>query len=148
MRLARADGKWTLEGAQGEDAQGLRDRDPLGRSPRPEGRRHRSRAGERPGRLGPRHPDLRIALTDKEGQPIGTVLAAKHEGKAYVMRAGSETVFEARDYMYARLDKQPKDLVEEPGAAAEGGTATTTIEPPPPEPGEADEGDDADDGAD
>src|SRR5436190_13018408 len=39
---------------------------------------------------------------------------SKHDGKPYVMRAGSETVFEARDYMYARLDKQPKDLVEEP----------------------------------
>src|SRR5882724_3512442 len=92
------------------------------------------------------HPDLRIALTDKEGQPIGTVLAAKHDGKPYVMRAGSEIVFEARDYMYARLDKQPKDLVEEPGAAA----ATTTTEPSAePEPGEPmDDGDDAEDGAD
>jgi hypothetical protein len=26
-------------------------------------------------------PDLRIALTDKDGQPIGAVLAAKHDGK-------------------------------------------------------------------
>jgi len=65
------------------------------------------------------------------------------------MRAGSETVFEARDYMYARLDKPPKDLVEEPGAAAEAAKATTTTEPSaPPEPGEADEGDDADEGGD
>src|SRR5207248_6362955 len=53
-------------------------------------------------------PDLRITLTDNEGQPIGTVLGAKHDGKPYVMRAGSETVFEARDYMYVRLDKQPR----------------------------------------
>src|SRR2546422_10859651 len=90
-------------------------------------------------------PDLRITLTDKEGQPIGSVLGAKHDGKPYVMRAGSETVFEVRDYMYARLDKQPKDLVEEPGAAA----ATTTTEPSaPPEPGEEDDEGDADDGAD
>src|SRR5207302_345028 len=95
------------------------------------------------------HPDLRITLTDKEGQPIGTVLAAKHDGKPYVTRAGSETVFEARDYMYARLDKPPKDLVEEQGAAAEAAKATTTTEPSvPPEPGETDDGEDVDDGAD
>jgi len=65
------------------------------------------------------------------------------------MRAGSETVFEARDYMYARLDKPPKDLVEEPGVAAEAAKATTTTEPSvPPEPGETDDGEDVDDGAD
>ena len=62
-------------------------------------------------------PDLNVTLTDKDGQPIGTVLAAKRDAKYYVMRAGTPTVFEARDYMYNRLDKQPKDFVEEPAAA-------------------------------
>ncbi len=134
MRLARADGKWTLEGAQGktpkdsaiatllDDLRDLRGAD-IAAEP-----------AKDLAAWGLDHPDLRIALTDKEGQPIGTVLAAKHDGKPYVMRAGSEIVFEARDYMYARLDKQPKDLVEEPGAAA----ATTTTEPSAePEPGRA-----------
>jgi hypothetical protein len=81
-------------------------------------------AAEPPGdlkRFGLQDPDLRIALTDKEGQPIGTILAAKHDGKYYAMRAGAETVFEARDYMYNRLDKQPDDFVEPPGGA----TSTT-----------------------
>src|SRR5439155_24181877 len=95
------------------------------------------------------HPDHRITLTDREAQPRGTILAAKDDGKPYVMRAGSQTGIEARDCMYARLDKPPKNLVEEPGAAAEAAKATTTTEPSvPPEPGEADEGEDVDDGAD
>ncbi len=72
-------------------------------------------------------PDLRVTLTDKDGQPIGTVLAAKHDGKYYVMRGGADAVFEARDYMYTRLDKREKDFVEEPGAT------TTTIAPAAPE---------------
>src|SRR3989442_3287484 len=125
VRLARADGKWTLEGAQGktpkdsaiatllDDLRDLRSAD-IAAEP-----------AKDLAAWGLDHPDLRIALTDKEGQPIGSVLGAKHDGKPYVMRAGSETVFEGRDYMYARLDKQPKNLVEEPGAAA----ATTTTEP-------------------
>jgi hypothetical protein len=78
-------------------------------------------------------PDLRVTLTDKDGQAIGTVLAAKHGGKFYVMRAGTQTVFEARDYMYTRLDKQQRDFVEEPGA-------TTTTFPAPPQPGADDLG--------
>jgi hypothetical protein len=64
-------------------------------------------------------PDVRVVLTDKEGGAIGTVLAAKRAGKTYVMRAGTDTVFETRDYMYARLDKKQRDFVEDP-------TATTT----------------------
>jgi len=89
-------------------------------------------------------PDLNVALTDKEGQPIGTVLAAKHDGKYYVMRTGTQTVFEARDYMYNRLDKQPKDFVEEPAAAKP--TVTTAPPPAAEEPGDA--GDAGDDGGD
>ena len=146
VRLARAEGKWTLEGGEGkktpkdsaiatllDDLRDLRGAD-IAAEP-----------AKDLAAWGLDRPDLRITLTDKEGQPIGSVLGAKHDGKPYVMRAGSETVFEVRDYMYARLDKQPKDLVEEPGAAA----ATTTTEPSaPPEPGEEDDEGDADDGAD
>jgi hypothetical protein len=55
-------------------------------------------------------PALRIALTDKDGKPIGTILAAKQDGKYYVMREGGPTVFETRDYMFTRLDKQARDF--------------------------------------
>jgi len=77
-------------------------------------------------------PDLRIALTDKEGQPIGTLLAARHDSKYYVMRAGAETVFEARDYMYTRLDKQPSDFAEAEAPAAGASDKPATTAPPPP----------------
>jgi hypothetical protein len=101
-------------------------------------------AAEPPGdlaRFGLGDPDLRIALTDKEGQPIGTVLAAKHDTKYYAMRAGGQTVYEARDYMYTRLDKQQDDFVEPPA-----GATTTTLEGDE-DAGPADEvpGDDAED---
>jgi hypothetical protein len=84
-----------------------------------------------------------VTLTDKEGQPIGAVLIAKHDGNYFVMRAGTETVFEARDYMYARLDKQPKDFVEEPVVAK---ASTTTV--PAPEAGDTGEGAGDDGGSD
>lgn len=91
-------------------------------------------------------PDLNVTLTDKEGQPIGSVLAAKHDAKYYVMRAGTQTVFEARDYMYNRLDKQPKDFVEQPAAA---NPTSTTSPPPAADQGDAgDAGDDAGDDGD
>jgi hypothetical protein len=61
-------------------------------------------------------PDIRIAVNDREGAPIGTLLAARHAGKHYAMRAGAETVFEVRDYMYTRLDKRERDFVTDPTA--------------------------------
>ena len=56
-------------------------------------------------------PDVRIGLTDKDGKPLGAVLSAQHDGKRYVMRDGGSTVFEARDYIYQRLDKKAADFV-------------------------------------
>ena len=69
-------------------------------------------------------PDFRVSLVDAKGEPIGTVLAGKRD-KHFLMREGGDTIFEARDYMYARLDKHPRDFVE-----AEGGVSTTTTPPP------------------
>ncbi len=65
-------------------------------------------------------PDLRVTLSDRDGKPLGVVLLAKHGGKYYGMREGGPTVFEIRDYMYTRLDKQQRDFVgpEEPPATA------------------------------
>ncbi len=82
-------------------------------------------AAEPPGDLatfGLAAPDLRIVLTDKEGKAIGTVLAAKHDGKYYVMRDGGPVIFETRDYMYTRLDKQARDFQQSD-------TTTTTLAP-------------------
>ena len=123
--FARADGTWRIEGGgdkkpktsaiQGfvDDVRDLRGSDV---------------AAEPPGdlaRFGLAAPDLRVTLSDKDGQPIGTVLAAKQNGKYYVMHAGGETVFEARDYMYARLDKHDRDFVETPPPPG----ASTTMPP-------------------
>lgn len=68
-------------------------------------------------------PSLRIGLTDKDGKPIGTVLVTKQADKYYAMREGGPTVFETRDYMYTRLDKQARDF--------DATVTTTTIAPPP-----------------
>jgi Domain of unknown function (DUF4340) len=61
-------------------------------------------------------PALHITLFDKDGKPLGTVLATKHDGKYYAIREGQPTVFEVRDYMFTRLDKQEKDFLQAPAA--------------------------------
>lgn len=66
-------------------------------------------------------PDLRISLTDKDGQAIGTVLAVKRDAKYYALREGAQTAYEVRDYMFTRLDKKPTDFINDgsaPPAAA------------------------------
>lgn len=70
--------------------------------------------------LGLDAPELRITLLDKEGQPLGTVLATRKDGKHYAMREGATIAYEVRDYMYTRLDKQQADFV---------GADTTTTSP-------------------
>ena len=147
MTLVRADGGWRVEGADGkkpkadaisrflDDAHDLRGSD-IAAEP-----------AHDLASYGLDAPDLRITLTDKEGQAIGTILGTKHDAKYYVMRAGTETVFEARDYMYARLDKQEKDFVEGEGAAAAPSDKPASAPPPIP-PAAGDEGgdDEPDDG--
>jgi len=54
------------------------------------------------------------------------------------MKAGGQTVYEARDYMYTRLDKRSGDFVEGEGSAG----ATTTMPANPAPPPAADEGED------
>ncbi len=145
VTLARADGGWRIEGAEAK-----KPKDTVITSFLADVRELRgSDVAAEPARdlkpFGLDTPDLRVTLTDKENQPIGAVLIAKHDGKYFVMRAGSETVFEARDYMYARLDKQPKDFVEEPAAAK---ASTTTVPAPMPEAGDAGDGAGDDGGSD
>jgi hypothetical protein len=89
------------------------------------------------GRFGLTAPSLRITLSDKAGAPIGTIVAAKQDAKYYVMRDGGPTVFETRDYMYTRLDKQARDFEQSttPTTAPAAGVAPPAGPPP---------GDDAD----
>ncbi len=56
-------------------------------------------------------PDLRITVFDRDGKPIGTVLASTRDGKFFAMREGGTAVFEVRDYMFTRLDKKGPDFV-------------------------------------
>jgi hypothetical protein len=61
-------------------------------------------------RFGLDAPDIRLTVIDREQKPLGTVLLTKHDGKYYAVREGGPTVFEVRDYMYTRLDKQQRDF--------------------------------------
>jgi hypothetical protein len=71
-------------------------------------------------------PDLRIELVDRDEQPLGTILAARRDDKHYVMRGGGTTVFEAREYMYARLDKRRADFAG--ASATPAGTGAETAD--------------------
>jgi hypothetical protein len=75
------------------------------------------------GRFGLDAPDLRFTIVDTSGKDIGTVLLARVGGNHYAMREGGPTVFEVRDYMYTRLDKQAADFrgPESAAPAAENG---------------------------
>ena len=91
-------------------------------------------------------PDVRITLTDRDGQPMGTIAGAAQtsgEKKYYAMRVGGTTIFTARDYIYARIDKQQSDFVDT-GEAPKPPTAPAPT-PAPPLGGGADADDDAGD---
>ncbi len=89
-------------------------------------------------------PALRIALVDKDGQPMGTILTTKHAEKYYAALEGGQTIFEVRDYMFNRLDKQPKDFVEAPKAEGSAvGTTSTTLAGDGAAPGDEDAAEDA-----
>lgn len=62
-------------------------------------------------RFGLDAPDVRFTIVDRDQKPMGTVLLAKRDGKYYAVREGGPTVFEVRDYIYTRLDKQQRDFV-------------------------------------
>ena len=105
-------------------------------------------ASEPPGelsRFGLDAPDLKLTLTDKDGQAMGTILLAKHTGTYYAMRSDGPTVFEARDYMFTRLDKQRRDFEEGAAPAPAAAPSASSIPAPPAQPLDADEdgGDDS-----
>ena len=63
-------------------------------------------------------PLLTLTVAGEENKPAGTVLLSSHQKdgkKEYTaMPEGGPTVFLVRDYLFTRLDKQPKDFVEKP----------------------------------
>ena len=119
--VRQPEGGWRFEsGAQGKTNEGpvtrlLEDIEEL------RGSEIAAESGADLGPFGLATPDVRIALADAQGKEIGAVLAAKHDGKHYVARAGKGPVYEVRDYMFARLDKKHEDFVEP--------TTTTTAAP-------------------
>ncbi len=85
-------------------------------------------AADQPASLAPfglDQPLLTITIIGEENKPIGTVLMstrqadnAKNEYTATTQ--GGQTVFLVRDYLYTRLDKQPKDFIEKPTPTVSG----------------------------
>ncbi len=60
-------------------------------------------------------PQIKISLYGEGEKLLGTVIGTKkgtHE--IYLMRQGGSTVFGARSYVFARIDKKLSDVVEEP----------------------------------
>ena len=101
-----------LDGRRREAVQGRRHPAFRRRPARAQGLVDRRGAGERSlKQFGLDAPDLRFTVVDREQKPLGTVLLTKHDGKYFAVREGGTTVFEVRDYMYTRLDKQLRDFV-------------------------------------
>lgn len=69
-------------------------------------------------RYGLDDPELRIRVTGKEGNSIGTLLATRHpegdgdEMKFYFAREGASTIFSGGSYLMTRLEKKREDFVE------------------------------------
>lgn len=74
-------------------------------------------------------PTLRVTLYEGDTK-LGTVLASSHDGKFYAIREGQPTVYELRDYMYARLDKEEKNFL--PGGEPEPSFAPAVVPGMPP----------------
>jgi Domain of unknown function (DUF4340) len=112
-----ADKKWQVDGAQGKPAettitQYVTDLHDL---------KGYEIAADQPtdlAQFGLDQPLLALTLFGEENKPVGTVLLGSREKdgkKEYTaMLEGGPTVFLVRDYLFTRLDKQPKDFVEKP----------------------------------
>ncbi len=63
-------------------------------------------------------PTIILVATNESGEKLATVFLgqATQDGteKRFAMRAGGETVFTLRDYVFARFDKNPEDFWEKP----------------------------------
>jgi ribosomal protein L14E/L6E/L27E len=65
-------------------------------------------------------PSLAVSVFGENNKPVGTALlgARDKDGKKEytALLEGGPTVFLVRDYLFTRLDKQPKDFIEKPPA--------------------------------
>ncbi len=60
-------------------------------------------------------PQIKVSLYGKDGKLLGTVIGTKKsDDEIYVMRQDGRTVFGARSYVFARMDKKLDDMVEKP----------------------------------
>lgn len=81
--------------------------------------------------LGLDAPDFTIALIDTDAHPMGTIRLSKKDAKYYALRDGTQTAFELRDYMFTRLDKQPKDFINDGSKPAAAPAVPSTDDDPP-----------------
>lgn len=74
------------------------------------------------------NPTVTLVATDEAGEKLATVFLGQttqeETEKHFAMRAGGETVFTLRDYVFSRFDKNPEDFWEKP--EPETGSAETT----------------------
>lgn len=73
-------------------------------------------------------PEIHVAVTGRDGKPIGALLATRHsaeakegesaEEKYYFAREEGTTVYEGRRYLFTRLEKGPDDFTEKPADSA------------------------------
>lgn len=79
-------------------------------------------------------PLLTLAVIGEKDKDLGTVLIAKRPSTAKAeytaMAQGGPTVFQVRDYLVTRLDKQAKDFVEAPTPTPTSKTAPTPTAKP------------------
>ena len=78
-------------------------------------------------------PAVTLVATDKTGEKLATVFLGwtTQEGteKHFAMRAGGETVFTLRDYVFSRFDKNPEDFWEKPEPEEKGEELLPVPEP-------------------
>jgi Domain of unknown function (DUF4340) len=132
VKLVRSqDGKWSVEGAGAAKSletaisQYLSDAHDL---------KGYDIAADKPASLadfGLQPPLISIAFTGAKDAPLGTMLLGRRQTDAKkteytAMAQGGETVFLVRDYLFTRLNKDPKDFVEQPTP-----TATSAARPTP-----------------
>jgi hypothetical protein len=118
-KLARKDDAWTIEGVEGTpktdviqeyvgDVQDLSGFEIIAEQP----------ADLKP--FGFDSPRLRIALTGKDGNPMGTILIGQMPNDEQLdmtaMVEGGTTVYKVRAYIFSRLNREPSKFVEAPPA--------------------------------
>ena len=78
-------------------------------------------------------PAVSLVATDETGEKLATVFLGQttqeETEKHFAMRAGGETVFTLRDYVFSRFDKNPEDFWEKPEPEEKGEESLPVSEP-------------------